>query len=317
MSELRGQLARWRTAGLIDAETSAKIAQFEAGREAAAERAAEERPGLLEAVAYLGVAVVGVGVFVLLANAWDGIAEAVRPFIPAVAAVLAIVAGVFMRQSSEGGIRRGGTSAWAGSVALAATAAGLWTDQLGSEDAIPLVAGITAMSLAIILWFAWHSTMQVLALALGGMVLMAGFAQGADAWTDLSPTAVGGFVMLAMGIIAVTSAETGILVPTLPARGIAGLAVGFGASMASMQIGAFEVLPLIAGAGLIWLSIRTGYFGYTFVGVAVIFFGLFTSVVKHVRNPTIAALLLILIGLALLASVVLISRRRPWQAAVP
>ena len=176
MSELRDQLARWRTAGLIDTETSARIADYEARRETAAERAADDRPGLLEAVAYLGVAVVGVGVIVLLANAWDGIAEAVRPFIPAVAAVLAIVAGMFMRQSNEGGIRRGGTSAWAGSVALAATAAGLWTDQFGSEDAIPLVAGIVAMSLAVILWFAWHSTMQVLALALGGMVLMAGFA---------------------------------------------------------------------------------------------------------------------------------------------
>ncbi len=317
MPEIHDQLARWQAAGLIDAETSHRIADFEAGRETAAARVAGERPGLLEAVAYLGVAIVTVGIFVLLASAWDGIAEPARPFIPATATVLAIIAGMLMRQSSEGGIRRGGTSAWAASVALAAIAAGLWADQAGNENTIPLVAGIVGLSLAVILWIAWHSAMQVVALAIGGSILTVGVAQVTDTWTSLAPSAVGGFFLLGLGVIAIFEAETGVLVPRLPGRSIGALEAAIGAYMTGIQIGILELVPLATGAGLIWLSIRTGYFGYTFAGVAVIFLGLFTSVVKHVGDPTLAALLLIVIGLGLLASVVLISRRKPWEAAAP
>src|SRR6185295_9325717 len=77
-----------------------------------------ERPGVMEVLVYLGVAVIAVGVFILIAISWDDLDGWARVAITAGPGLFALLVGQVMRASRAAGLKRGGEVAWLAATAL-------------------------------------------------------------------------------------------------------------------------------------------------------------------------------------------------------
>jgi hypothetical protein len=124
-------------------------------------------------------------------------------------------------------------------------------------------------------------------------------------------------VVLGLGLILGVVAERGLARPQQIARVGAGAVVAWGAFFAGLGGGLEETLALGAAAGLIAASIWRGTFLYVLSGVALLFIALVATVVRHVDNPTTTALALMAIGGALIATVILLARTKPWRRLQP
>lgn len=311
MPSLDDQLKRWQHAGILDSATAARIQSFERGR---ASVPPEDRPSIAEALVYLGVAVVAVGVIVMAAANWDSFESGARISIPALPAVLALAAGFALRSTRRPELVRASTVAWLLAVALAAGTAAVFASEADwdADDALLLAASVaTALSLA--LWIIQPTHPQLVGIA--GSLTLVSFAVAARANNDQVP--IWGSVEAAFGISAVLLVELGLLTPRVSGRGIFGLvfAVGAYAAGAADSPPAFmQALAIVAGTILVALSIYRGVFVYMALGVASIFFGLITLILRHIDDPTTAAFALMLMGGALVAGVLILARVRPWRA---
>jgi len=96
---------------------------------------------------------------------------------------------------------------------------------------------------------------------------------------------------------------------------LAGIAFAGGAFYAGLDDtvpGWVQVVTFVAGGALIALSIRRSVLLYMAFGVGAVFLGLIATILRHVDDPTMASLLLMLIGVLLIAGVLLLARLRPW-----
>ena len=318
MSTTRQHLDEWQRAGLIDAATAERIRAYE---EATAAPEREQRPGFLEALIYLGIAIVVVGVFVLAATNWGHLGSWERVLVTAVPAAGALAIGEFMRRQPHAGIRRGGSAAWFAAVALASGTAAVLMNEAGvaGEDGVT-VAALVACVAAFVLWLRCPHELQVAAGA-GALLLLsvAVAAQTSRADDDFAPLAGGG-AMLLMGIAAIFATEAGVIFPRTICRVFEGLAIAIGSLVVAFgerSTVAIEFVPLAAGALLILLGIRLGFFPHIIFGLAVIFIGTIQLVVDHVHDPTLAALALMLLGAALIGVVLVLAKMRPWQRGGP
>jgi len=371
MASLEQKLQRWREAGLLDFEAVTRILAFEKSREP--ER--HEGPSVVEALVYLGLAIVGVGVFVLAAVNWGDLPSGVRVAVAAIPGLLALPLGQVLRTMAEPGLRRGGAMSWLVGGALVTSAVIIAGHEAGwrSENAV-LVGGVVAGGLGVLLWSFSKTIPQVVGLAAAAGLLSGGF--GARFDEDNIPIAVGLALLLLFGAGAVL-VVTRMLVPRLPAHALAtiGMAVGvlfvsggagnhagddngafafgstlvlfaaavlfltefewlaprelgrvgagFGLALGSLMSGvepgppAAEFIAFIAGAFLVAASLQRGSFVYMGFGIAAIFIGLVVPIVRHVGDPTVAAIALIVVGLLLLGGVGLLARYRPWARGGP
>jgi uncharacterized membrane protein len=120
MASVSEHLKRWRDAGVLEPEAAARIEAYE--RDQRSGRKEDERPGVLEALLYLGVVVLGVGVFALVAQQWDELESWARVMATAVPVLILLGAGLAMRLSNEPSLERGGQVAWHAALALVAVA---------------------------------------------------------------------------------------------------------------------------------------------------------------------------------------------------
>jgi hypothetical protein len=126
----------------------------------------------------------------------------------------------------------------------------------------------------------------------------------------------GGGTLMLMGLAGVVAAETGMIHPRGICRILAGAAIAFGSIFATAgedPAVVVELLPLAAGALLLLLGVRFGFFPHIIFGVAVIFAGTIELVVRHVDDPTLAALALMLLGAALIGVVLFLAKVKPWK----
>lgn len=314
MGSTRQHLEEWQRAGVIDAAAAERILAFEDAQEVG-ER--EQRPGFLEALVYLGIAIAGVGVIVLAASNWGHLGSWARVLVPGIPAVLALLAGQVMRKQPQPGIRRGGSAAWAASVALIAGAAAILMNEAGGRDEdIALFTALCAVGAAFVLWLFSPKLLQVTAGAGAALLLsIAISAETARGNEDIAQLAGGG-TMLLLGFAATIAAEAGWIFPRSVCRFFAGLALAFGGFIASIgDPGTVlpEFIPIVAGAALIVIGIEIGYFPHIFFGVAAIFIGTIELVLRHVGDPTAAALALMVLGAALIVTVLLLAKTRPWE----
>lgn len=302
-------LNRWQEAGLLDAETATRIREFEAGAEPEAEK---DRPGVIEAGVYLGLAVIAVGVVVLVATNWQHLRPWARISVSGIPALLALLCGQAMRLPAAPGIRRGGMLAWVLALALVTSTAAIVADEGGwSGENILLTAGIVALCSSVALWVFMPSEAQLLGLT--GSIGLFSVAMSGRAETDNGALAAG-VCIAAFGAAGVLVAELGFLVPRTFARVLSSLGVVAGGFFAGIPPapGPGEAIAFVGGACLIVVSIRRGVFVYTGMGVASLFIGLVTLILRHVDNTTAAAVALIAVGAGLLACVLLLERFRPW-----
>lgn len=304
-------LDRLVEAGVIDRPAADRIAAFEARR-----RPVESgRPGLQELASYLGAAVIGVGVTVLAATNWQHLGAGGRLASPGVPAIAALAVGYVLRTSPNPGLRRAASVAWFLAAALITATVAVAGNEAGwAGETVTLVAGLVAAPVAIALWWFSRVDLQVVgigaALFLLSVAITARFGGDSDAAVLLFGSSLTG-----AGLLGLIATETGVLVPRLTARLLSGAALAVGSFYAGLppapSVGA--LLALTVTILLVVASIRFTTLLYTVFAVITAFAGLVTLILRHVHNPTLAALALIVVGIAMLIAIAVISKVRPWR----
>ncbi|MBI5946717.1 MAG: DUF2157 domain-containing protein [Chloroflexi bacterium] len=311
MASIEQHLKRWAGAGVIDAATASAIREFEENQPAPR----RQGPGLMEVLVYLGVAVAGVGIAILLGNNWEDLQEWARVAVIGVPAVLAIAAGQALRANGRPELERGGQLAWLAAQGLLAGTAGVLADSAGwaDEDAF-LAAGITVAVAGLALWAIAQSHLQVVGVGAG--LLVGSFAFSQKVTGDDGPPELGMYVLAGFGAAALLLAEAGLFRPKITGQLVSAGLVTFGTFFGTMISGGGWAEPIlfVVGAALIAGSIWRGVFLYVIAGVALVFAGLINTVARHAPNVTVAALALIVIGGLLIATVLVLAQKRPWAA---
>ena len=318
MAETDELLRRWREAGLIDGVLAERIAAFEREQTVAApgrsRAAADERPGIIEVLLYLGFTVAGVGVFFFVALQWDEIESWARVALVAVPALLCLAAGAAMNPSNEPGIRRAGHLAWLLAVGLVAGALLVILNEYGPEDdggqggsSLFVLVGLVALATALVLWAFSPSNPQVLAVGVSCVL----FGEALGAWPGEYNTRIAGVTILMAGAIMVALVETGRFHPRLTAAPIGAALLGGGAYHAGLDSPvAWELLAFVAGAGLIALGVWRGAFTYVTIGALTLVVALITFMFVHFNNEISAPLALMLSGGLIVAAVLVLMQVR-------
>ncbi|WP_322797088.1 DUF2157 domain-containing protein [Tepidiforma sp.] len=317
MSEIEAHLSRWREAGLLDEATAERIRAFEAER--ASRRPAippEERPGVIEILLYLGIAVLAVGVTALAAQNWGDLASFARVLVTAVPAGFTLLVGALLRPRSEPGLRRAGQLAWVASVALTALAVGviLWEyEPFGlarDDDRTPfLLVASSATALALLLWALSPSTLQLF--ALGGSCFF--LAQSLGAWPDEYSSRLAGGSLALVALAAIALAETDYLSPRATARFVFGFLLAVGAFWPGFADGGtpWELAAFVAAALLLALGVLRSSFQYVLWGVLLLFVALVRTIFQNFSDQIGAPVALIISGALLIAAVTLLARLAP------
>lgn len=309
MASVEDHLRRWSEAGVVDDAAAARIRDFEAARPPRTTFVAEDRPGVVEAILYLGLAIVGAGAFSLGAENWAGLESWARIAALAVPAVLTFLAGLALRSFDDPGFRRAGNLAWLVTVGLLAGTVGVINNEADvSGHRSLLMVGVVATAVAAGLWAVSSSYPQVVALGAALVLLAEGIGNSPDDYS----AQVAGTVLFALGIMGVAFAEAGMLTPRFAARAIFGAFAIAGPYHAGLDGSVYwaELLVFVVGAGLIALAVRRNTFLYMVIAVAGMFVGLITFVFEHLADSIGVALSLLLSGAAIIAGVLLLTALR-------
>jgi uncharacterized membrane protein len=302
-------IQRWRDAGVIDEATAERIAAFEAGRP----ESTSARGLVIEAVSYLGAALVAAGVIVLAIARWNELGDSAQVLLPAVPGFAALVAGFLLRGQPTASLRRAAQASWLLGGALTALAVGVMGDNAGlSGENAALLAGILAVTLAIALWSLQQGEAQLAGIAAAFMVLAIALSVRVE---DSDHTfAVQGSVLAVLGLLGMAAAEYGLLRPLRFSRALFGFELGLGAFLTGVvrEVPAgWEAPVFVAAALLVVAGVRMRSLTYLVLGAVALFSGLVRSILRYVDDPTLAAVLLIAAGLALVAVVVGIALGNP------
>jgi hypothetical protein len=310
VASVEDHLRRWTDSGVIDAATAARIGDFEATRPPRTTITLDDRPGVVEAVLYLGLAVVAAGAFVLLTENWNDLQSWARISALAVPAVLMFVAGLALRSFDDPGFRRAGGLAWLVAVGLVAGTVGVAANEADlSVHRWFIVMGAAATVTAAGLWAASPTHPQVLGLGIG-LGLLAG---GVGNLPDDFSAQLAGMAAFGLGLAGVALAEAGWLTPQPTSRLVFGLFAIGGPWVAGLDGSVYwaELLVFVVGAGLIALAVNRDAFLYMVIAVTGMFVGLITFVFEHLADSIGVALSLLLSGAAIVAGVLLLAALRP------
>lgn len=311
MARIEEHLQRWIAAGILKPETAETIRVFEREQ---GEPEAGERPGVLEALLYLGVVVLSVGVFSLFTQNWENLESWARVAAIGVPTLLLFGVGAALRSSDEPQLKRGGQAAWLATVALFAgfTAVTIHEYGLGFGDvddpgALLIIAG-ASFALAVLLWVASPSYPQIFAIA--GATVFLGQAMGN--WPDDFSRELAGITIFVIAVAGIGLAELGWFTPTIAAQFLfSGLAImgPFEASVDSGPI-AFELLAAAAAAAVIAYGVLRASFLVVLVGVGGAFFVLINLIFRHFSDRIGAPMAMMISGAILVAGVLLLALYR-------
>jgi hypothetical protein len=323
MSSADDLLRRWRDAGLIDEPTAERIRAFEAKQDEPA-TPDRERPGVVEALLYLGVAVLVAGVSALISEQWGSLQSWARVAAPGMPAVLAVLVGLYLRSTERPAFVRAGQVVWMVSVALIAGTIAIASSEydfaqtlgMGERTAMVVLALMTVL-VAFAFWVFEPSHAQVL--AIGASWVFLGTSVGN--WPDEYGTQISGMLFFGAGAGGLIATEVGRFEPRLSARFLfAGFTV-FGCFIASVDGNAVwaELLTIAVSSGLVALSVRRDSLTFMAIGVVGVFVGLLTIIFAHFAERIGAPAALILSGAVLIAGVLvglqLQSRIRPEETS--
>ncbi len=313
MASAREHLKRWMDAGFIDRETAGRIETWEQERSAGRKEGAE-RPGVMEALLYLGVVVLGVGVFAMLAQNWDDLTSWARVTAIGVPTVLLLAAGALMRQSHEPQLERGSQLAWLVSVGLFAGLVAIVLNEyrlgFGEDDDRGRLLTVAASSfgLALLLWVLSPRHAQVFAIAASSFFL----GQMIGNWSDEFNQTAAGLALLGFGAAGLALAEVKWLKPELSASVFFAILLIIGPWEAGVGDGhiAFEFLAGAVAVGVIGYGVARASFLLVVVGVAGTFWVLVTFIFEHFSKQIGAPLALMISGGLLIGGVLLLAAYR-------
>lgn len=316
MAKVEEHLRRWRDAGLLDGEQADRILEFEHAAPAPPAAPPEDRPGVIEAVLYLGIAIAAAGAFRLGAENWDGLEPWARIASLAAPAILTLLAGAALHSLDEPGYRRAGSATWLATVAFAGGAVAVAENESGVDSHFALlIVGAAATLVAAGLWAV--SPRQLQLLGLGGALFLLALGIG-NAPDDFSAV-ITGMVVLVLGTIGIALAERQMLEPRFTARAVFGVFAIAGPYIAGLDGSVIwaELLVFAVGAVLIALAVRQNTFSYMVIAVAGMFVGLITFVFEHLADTIGAAVSLLLSGAAIIAAVLLLAALRSATRGQP
>lgn len=232
----RGVLDRWRDASLLTAEQVEAILRFEEGA-ATGERApapvrapsrsrSSRVPLIAEALGYLGAALAGVGIVLVVANSWDRLAVGLQIGITAGASALLTALGAATARDRDPALVRMQAVVWAAaSAAAGACGATVATGTFDAEDGT-VVALAVASAVGLHSAALWRNRQQPLqqAVTLVALLVAVGAAvaaaEAASGWWG-SAVWTSGVVLVCIGL-----AGRGSLPPLTTAIGALGAVVG-------------------------------------------------------------------------------------------
>lgn len=309
--DIEDQLHRWLQADVIDDATAERIRAFEKRRPAPS----GERPGAIEALLYLGVVVVSVGVFALIEQRWPDVDSWARVMAIGVPTLLALALGAGLHTTGEPALERAAQLAWfvavglfAGTVAVVLTEyhpAGITFED--DPDGLLTVTSATAL-LALILWVASPGHPQVLAL---GATLFA-LGQAVGNWPDEFSEVLAGMLIFGFGVAGLALTEAQMFRPRFTGRLVFGVLCAAGPYEAGFTENGmfFELMVFAAGGAIITLGVVRASFTLLAVGVIASFVGLVTFIFEHFEDRIGAPVALMISGGALIAGALLLVRLR-------
>ncbi|MCL4243414.1 MAG: DUF2157 domain-containing protein [Dehalococcoidia bacterium] len=314
MSDVEEHLERWLEAGVIHDTAAERIRAFERDRPSRP-APASERPGAIEALLYLGVVVVSVGVFALIEQRWPDLDSWARVMAIGVPALLALALGAGLHTSKEPGLDRAGQLAWFVSVALFAGSVAVILNEFEpagltfEDDAGGLLTVMSAAAgLALILWVVSPAHPQVV--ALGASLFALGQAVGN--WPDEFNEVLAGMLIFGFGVAGLALTEAGMFSPRFSGRLIFATLCVAGPYEAGFTDNGmvFELMVFAVGGALIALGVLRASFTFLAVGVIASFVGLVTFIFEHFEDRLGAPVALMISGGALIAGVLLLARFR-------
>lgn len=240
-------LDRWVEAGLIDRRTAEAIESYES-------RLAEGQ-GVgrgIEAIAYLGSALVLIAVSLLAVEFWAEITPWGRFALTAgVTLVLAIVGWLFGR-SEVSAVQRAQAFAWLLAtlgVALSTSVAASDIAELENQDTFVVVAAVSFIA-AIVLWRLRPSILQMVAMGLGAYATVIAVVSRFETASDW----VFGLSLAGIGLIWLFLTWRGVLTPTKTSYAVGGIGLLLISFPEALEM-PWPLLGLLAGLALMGASV--------------------------------------------------------------
>lgn len=238
-------LERWVGAGLIDLTTAEAIESYE-------ERRTQRVGRGMEALAYLGSALVLIAVGLLAVEFWDDIDPWGRYAVSAGTTSILVLAGILLGHSETPALNRAQTFAWflaAPGVALTASVATGEMAGLDNQDAFLIVAAIS-LAAALVLWVFRKSVLQMVALALGANATVIAFV----ARIDSAPEWIFGVSFAALGLAWLLLTWLGVMRPTRSSYAVAGVGLLLISFPETMEM-PWPLVGLLSGVALMAISV--------------------------------------------------------------
>ncbi len=327
-ARLQDRLAEWAAAGLIDAEQAERITRWEA--EHYGTGPSPRRSVVVEALAYVGGAVIAAALVIVVFGYWDRFDRATHIAIPAAATALLLIAGMAIpRRLGDVGVRVRATvwfvsvATWIGLLVVLVDVPSI------ADDSRLMVVGGGAAIYAVSLWLMHRAALQHAA-AFGAVEFFA----VCLAHPERTSAVVVGFLMAAVALAWGLAAWRGLLpglgrwlasaspTPTpragawaaaagqrdwgigLSAIGLTISAVVMSSTARAPWIGVLPVLMILAAA------IALGNVGIVVVGAVAALIVIPTVVDYYLRSTLAVALVLLATGAVMVLLAVMIVRRR-------
>ena len=326
MADIEEHIEEWLEAGVIEPPAAERIRHWEREQDRKPAAKAQDGPGALEAMLYLGVVVLAVGIFALVAQQWDQLEPWARVAATSVPVLLLLAAGLAMRLSNEAALERGGQVAWLVAVGLFAGALAVIVTEYGPDSRSGdddrnafLFIGAGTVMLALTLWVVSAKHAQVIALA-GALAFLA---QAMGNWPDDFSEPLAGFMLFAFGATGVALGELGWFAPRPSTRFAFAILAIAGPYQAGFSGGTelfYELLTFAVAATLVAVGVVRGSFSLVVVAILGTFVALVTFIFEHFEDEVGVPVALMLSGAALVGAVLLLaafrseSRRRRQPA---
>jgi hypothetical protein len=297
---LRGQLARWTAAGLIDAEQASRIEVAEAEAPTAKVAPRTRLPWVAEALGYLGAVIAIAASAVAVGNLWKFVPPSTELAFTGVVTVGLITVGAVLRIGGEPAFARLRGVLWLiAIVSVASFVAVLTASYAHMEDSnVALLSTAAALTCAIPLWWRHRSALQQIALfASAAAVVAAGVYR-------IVPTARPwqlGLGVWALSVLWGFAADRGYLAPrtTGLASACTGMLVG---AIAASGPAAGQALVVATAVALLAAGIalnRVMFMGFGAVGTI---WAVPETAVRYLRGSVAAPVAVAAVGLVLLGA---------------
>lgn len=240
-------LERWVEAGLIDPETAEAIESYE-GRLAEGQGVGRG----IEAIAYLGSALILIAVSLLAVEFWAEIAPWGRFALTAGVTAVLLVVGYLLGRSEVPAVERAQTFAWflaAFGVALSATVAAGDLAELDDQDSFLFVAGVS-FGAAVVLWWLRSSILQMVAMGLGAYATVIALVSR----FENAPDWVFGLSFAGVGLVWLLLTWTGFFTPSKTSYAVAGVGLLLISFPEAIDM-PWPLLGLLAGLALMGISV--------------------------------------------------------------